>query len=142
MPSFRFRSLFDAACRIFSVSALSICALELMIASDDPFINPLSFLLLFPFALCLGGADMIFRNKAISAGVRFLAHFSLLSAGVFLFLFWPAGIFASGKSAITLIFVYLLLYFVLMLAAALFRHALRRRTADYSALYDTKNGKK
>ncbi len=129
MNSSHFRSLLNSACRIYSICSLLLCTLELMIAAEEPYINPLSFLMLFPFAVCLGGANMIFRTKTVSAGMRFLAHFSLLTAGTLIFVFWPAGIFASGKSALTLIFVYLLLYFLFMLAAALIRHAVRRHTS-------------
>ncbi|MBQ8397346.1 MAG: hypothetical protein IJX53_03985 [Clostridia bacterium] len=133
------RRVLDSACRIYAVCTLLLCAGQMLFAAEETVIYPLSFFMLFPFALCFAGANLVWRSASVSAGMRFLGHFALLTAGIVLFVFLPAGVFSSGSSALVMVCVYLLLYFLIMLAIAAVKSAQRRqkaeRTSSYSAQY-------
>lgn len=138
------RKLLNTSCRIYTVCTLLLCVVQLLVSDEDMLINPSSFLLLFPFAICVAGADLLYHAENRTPGVRFFAHFAVLTVGVMLFLFWPAGVFSSGKSALIMVFLYLLFYLLVMLAINLIRNALRRHTVartSYSSQYSTKREK-
>ena len=142
MNSTPFRRLLDAACRIYTLCPLLLCVFQMLFAKEDTVIFPLSFFMLFPFALCFAGANLLLHTTAGSPGMRFLGHFALTTAGLLLFVFLPAGVFASGSSALVLIFVYLLLYFLTMLAISAARAALSRRKTEQSNRYTAQYSKK
>ena len=146
MNSSFIRRLTDAACRIYTVCTLALCAFQMLFAEGETVIHPLSFFLLFPFALCFAGANSILHAQSGSAAGRFFGHFALLTAGIMLFVFLPAGVFSAGSSALVMVCLYLLFYFLTMLAISTVRSTLRRRkkeqTADYSAQYRELQNKK
>lgn len=134
------RRLLDPACRIYALLTLLLCVGQMLFAEGETVIYPLSFFLLFPFSVCFAGANQLLRAKTVSAGMRFLGHFVLLTAGVLLFVFLPAGVLTSGRSALVLICVYLLLYFLTMLIIAAVRTTLNRRKAESTATYSSQYG--
>ncbi len=136
------RRLFDAACRIFTVCTLLLCVFQMLFAEEETVIFPLSFFMLFPFALCLAGANLLLRSTASSSGMRFLGHFALTTAGLMLFVFLPAGIFSSGSSALVLICVYLLLYFLIMATISAVRSAAARKKTEQANRYTAQYSKK
>lgn len=133
------RRVLDSACRIYAVCALLLCVGQMLFAAEETVIYPLSFFMLFPFALCFAGANLVWKSGTISAGMRLLGHFGLLTAGIMLFVFLPAGVFSSGSSALVMVSVYLLLYFLTMLAITAVKSTLRRKkgesTSSYSSQY-------
>ena len=133
------RRITDAACRIYAICTLSLCAFQMLLSEGETIIHPLSFFLLFPFALCFAWANSILRSTAASPAARFFGHFALLTAGIMLFVFWPAGVFAAGSSALIMVCLYLLFYFLTMLTISALRTALHRKkkeqTETYSAQY-------
>ncbi|MBR7184633.1 MAG: hypothetical protein IKD37_03395 [Clostridia bacterium] len=124
-----FSAFWNYGCRIFTAAALTLCLIQVLFATDEMVIEPLCFALLFPCALCISAAGMLFRSERISAGMRLLSHFAIVTFGVYLFVFWPTGVLASGRSALVLTCVYLLLYAAIMIIWAAIRNAMRRSRA-------------
>lgn len=125
------KKILDAACRIYAVSTILLCLVILLFAEDELVVAPLPFLLLFPFAVCLAWANGILHSERFSGGIRVLLHFLLVTAGVVFFLLIPAGTFASGRSALVMVSLYLLTYGVVMAVIAIVRRIiLHRREAE------------
>ncbi len=120
------KALLNAACRIYAVCTILLCLIILLFAKDELVVAPLPFILLFPFAFCLAWANSILWGEQFSGGIRFLLHFLLVTAGVVFFLLLPAGTFASGRSALVMVSIYLLLYGILMAVIALVRRMIQR----------------
>ena len=120
------KKVLDAACRIYAVCTILLCLVMLLSVEDELVVAPLPFVLLFPFAVCFAWADFLLRGERFSGGIRVLLHFLLVTAGVVFFLLLPAGTFASGRSALVMVFLYLLVYWFAMAAAALIRRMIRR----------------
>lgn len=110
--------LLRSACVIFTVCALCLCVGQMLFAVEEQVIFPLSFVLLYPFAVCFAGANALSRVETVSRGVRVLGHFGLVTVGVVLFVFLPAGVFASGSTALVLVAAYLLVYWLGVAAVA------------------------
>ena len=121
------KKVLDAACRIYSVCTILLCLVILLFAEDELVVAPLPFILLFPFAFCLAWANGILRSERFSGGIRVLLHFLLVTAGVVFFLLLPAGTFASGRSALVIVSLYLLLYWIVMAIVAFIRRLILRR---------------
>ena len=127
------RRVLDSACRIYAVLTLLLCIGQLLFGASDFAINPLSFLMLFPFSVCFAWGYLLRRSDKLSAGMQLLSQFIVITAGVMLCLYWPAEVFSSGRSALVMVFAYLLVYLLLLLSAAGIRTLLRRRKAEKSA---------
>ena len=120
------KKVLDAACRIYAVCTLLLCVVILLSAKDELVVAPLPFILLFPFAVCFAWANILLHSERFSGGIGVLLHFLLVTAGVVFFLMLPAGTFASGRSALVMVSLYLLLYWIVMAVAALIRRMIRR----------------
>lgn len=118
--------LLRSACVIFTVLALLLCVGQMLFAAEATVIYPLSFVLLYPFSLCFAGANLLARHEAVSKGVRVFAHFGIVTLGAVLFVFLPAGVFATGSSALVIVSAYVLLYWLGLAAVAGVRSVLRR----------------
>lgn len=139
------RRVLDPACRIYALLTLLLCVGQLLSGASDSAIRPLSFLMLFPFAVCLAGGNYLRRWDKLSAAMQLLAQFLLITAGTMLFLFWPADVFSSGKSVLIMICAYLLVYLLILLSAAGIRTLMRRRKVEkaaYTAQYKSLTEKK
>ena len=121
------KALLNASCRIYAVCTVLLCLVILLFGGDELVVAPLPFILLFPFAFCLAWANSILWGESFSGGIRFLLHFLLVTAGVVFFLMLPAGTFASGRSALVMVSLYLLTYGILMIVIALIRRMLLRK---------------
>lgn len=131
------RRFLNSACRIFTVCALLLCMIQLATATDsadvETVISPFSFIMLFPFALCLACAGIIRGLDKISSAAGLAAHFVLTTAGACLFIFLPAGVFAASRTALVILFAYLIVYVLAMLVSALIRSAAKRSLEEESS---------
>ncbi|MBQ2767540.1 MAG: hypothetical protein IJF49_05620 [Clostridia bacterium] len=140
-----FFRILTASCRFFSVLVLVLCIGALLFGSEDIVINPLTCMTLFPFSVCLSWGTIILKNDRHTYGLRLLQHFLLITAGVVLFVLLPAGTLSSGRSALVIISLYLLLYLIVMVIASLVRKALLRHAVEsesYTAQYQHLREKK
>ena len=116
-------------CVYFTVTALLILFFNfaaLGTVKDAGNISMYSFLLMFPFGLCLSAAGMLLGAKGLSSWIRFLSHYLITVLAVFLFLILPSG--ASANSSFYLVMFALLsaLYWILFGFVALIRNRVRR----------------
>ena len=125
------KTILDIACRIYAGCTILLCLVILLSVEDELMVAPLPFILLFPFAFCLALAHSILRGNRFSGGVRLLLHFLLVTVGVVFFLLLPAGTFTSGRSALVMVSLYLLVYWIAMALIAMVRRMiLRHREAE------------
>ena len=119
----------SGGCVYFTVTALLI--LFFNFAAIGTFrnagnISMHSFLLMFPFGLCLSAAGMLLNTKHLAPWIRFLSHYVITILAVFLFLLLPSG--ASANSSFYLVMFALLsaVYWILFGLVALIRNRVRR----------------
>ena len=74
-------SVLSNACIFFTVFAMAILATQLF--GNNDLIQPLRFFLLFPFALCISIANLIFKAKSMNTFLKLVIHFAALAASFY-----------------------------------------------------------
>lgn len=116
------RRFLNSACRIFTICALLLCLIQLATSTGtsdvETIISPFNFMMIFPFSLCLACAGLVRREAKLSPFSAIFSHFALTTLGACLFIFLPAGVFASARNTLVIVFFYLVIYIIVMLLSA------------------------
>ena len=79
------KSVLSSTCGFFTVFTMLILTTQLFGSND--LIQPLKFFMLFPFALCISVANLIFKAKSINTFLKLIIHFAILTASFYLCFF-------------------------------------------------------
>ena len=125
------RRFLNSSCRIFTLSALLLCLIQLATSTGDStvetLISPFNFMMIFPFSLFLSCAGLVRREAKLSPFAAIFAHFALTTLGTCLCLFLPAGVFTSSRTTLVITFVYLIIYIAAMLISGLISSAVAQK---------------
>lgn len=116
MKLFRFlQKWMRGACLWFTT--ISLCALVIgaMIPTSAPMLKITSFLLLFPFALSIAGANMLLRAGSPARWLRWLLHFGITLAAFLLFIWLPSNTAAQPATLLLLLVLFSVIYWILFL---------------------------
>ena len=137
------KHIFVSSAVIFTMVVL-LLGFILAGTSGDLSIDPIRFLLIYPFALSLATGNHLHKAKKKSPLLSFLFHFLFTVGGFFLFLYLPAYKGASSSSS----FLVLLLFAVIDLAVygiyAIFRNRWKKQVrleSDYQPQFSSEKGK-
>lgn len=74
---FPLKEILTNSCIFYTIFALSILFTQFFAQSD--LIQPLRFFLLFPFAICVSVANLIFKARSLNTFLKLLIHFSSIA---------------------------------------------------------------
>ena len=108
------KRLFIGACVYYSIFSLLLLLTTVLISgkSSGSVLSVPNILLLFPFAFSLSGAEFIRKSDKLSEGIRVLLHYLILAAAFLLFLWAPSNAQKTIQSAILLLFLVSILYWI------------------------------
>ncbi len=96
----------------FTVLALVTLLFGLLFLPEQDHVNAISFLFLFPFSLCASAAGLLWKQKTLAAVWRFLLHYLILLASLFLFVILPAGVNLSVPFWIFMLLLFTVLWWI------------------------------
>lgn len=114
------KQIFVSSAVLFTVAVL-LLGFILAGTSGDLSIDPIRFLLIYPFALSLATGNHLHEAKKHSPFLAFLFNFIFTVGGFFLFLYLPAYKGASSSSSFLILLLFTLIYLVIYGIDALFR---------------------
>ena len=94
------------ACVWFSATSLTMLLIGILFLPNMDYIASLSYLLFFPFGLCMSGAGQLMKLEKLSRALRRLLHFLIALLSFLLFVFLPANV----SLTLPFIFFFLLLF--------------------------------
>ena len=97
------------ACVWFTAASLVMLLIGILFLPNMDYIATLSYLLFFPFGLCMSCAGMLLRAERIAPTWRILLHFVITLASFILFVFLPSGVTLT----LPFIFFFLLLFSII-----------------------------
>lgn len=77
-------------------------------------INAVSFLLFFPFGLCLSAAGMLFSSDKLPSWAKYLLHYVITILSLFVFLWLPANTSARASTGLIMLVLISVLYFIFL----------------------------
>ncbi len=126
------RQLFVGACVRFTVYSLLLISLKMTLfgGSSDSSIHLLSFLLLFPCAVCVSAAKSL-KSASLHPAVYRLFHFLIVCLSFFLFVWIPTENGGTLTRNLVALIVIVLLYWVILFAVKFIRsrfHGIKEET--------------
>ena len=108
------KRLFIGACVYYSIFSLLLLLINVIINGKvaGSVLSVPNILLLFPFAFSLSGAEFIRKSDKLSGGIRVLLHYLILAAAFLLFLWFPSNAQKTIQSAILLLFLESIVYWI------------------------------
>ena len=108
------KRLFIGACVYYSIFSLLLLLINVIINGKvaGSVLSVPNILLLFPFAFSLSGAEFIRKSDKLSGGIRILLHYLILAAAFLLFLWFPSNAQKTIQSAILLLFLESIVYWI------------------------------
>ena len=82
-------------------------------------ISSTSFLLIFPFGLCMSGAGMLYKSK-LPRWSRILLHYIISIVSFLLFMLLPAGSLSSGVYVLLMLVLLTVIYWILFALVHIF----------------------
>lgn len=141
-PILRIKQIFVSSAVIFTVAVL-LLGFILAGASGNLSIDPIRFLLIFPFALSLAIGNDLHKAKKNSPFLSFLFHFIFTVGGFFLFLYLPAYKDASSSSSFLILLLFAAVYLVIYGIYAIFRSRWKKQVrleSDYQSQFSSEKG--
>ena len=129
MNSFKlFKKWLADACVYFTVTALLLILVNLLLndSGDAGRIHGVSFLLFFPFGLCLSAAGLLFTSKALPLWAKYLLHFLITDLSLFLFLWLPSNSAAQASTGLIMLTLFSVLYWIFLGLAVWIRSRVRK----------------
>ncbi|MBE6589739.1 MAG: hypothetical protein E7643_06120 [Ruminococcaceae bacterium] len=83
------------ACVWFTAVSLTMLLIGIIFLPGMDYIASLSYLLFFPFALCMSAAGMLTEAQKLAKGLRSLLHYLITLVSFVLFLYLPSGVTAT-----------------------------------------------
>ena len=107
---------FYVLCAAYTVTAMLMLLFNLALAGgfEGTVIRPAAFLLIFPFALCLSLACLVYEAKTLPAAFRLGVHFVICTGAAYLLLYLPTNASASGAGRLIMLCLFALLYWLCM----------------------------
>lgn len=136
------KQIFVSSAVLFTVAVL-LLGFILAGTSGDLSIDPIRFLLIYPFALSLATGNHLHKAKKHSPFLAFLFHFLFTVGGFFLFLYLPAYKGASSSSSFLILLLFTLIYLVIYGIYALFRSRWKKQVrleSDYQPQFSSEKG--
>ncbi len=110
----------------FTATSLSMLLVGIIFLPSMDYISSLSYLLFFPFALCMSAAGMLRGSKRLSLALRNLLHYAITLAAAVLFLFLPSGVSLTLPFAFFLLLLFSMIYWIILGVL----HMLTRRSKE------------
>ena len=129
MNSFKlFKKWLADACVYFTViSIIMILGNFLLNGAENPGrIHSGSFLLFFPFGLCLSAAGLLFSSKKLPTWAKYLLHFCITDLSLFLFLWLPSNSAAQASTGLIMLTLFSVLYWIFLGLAVWIRGRVRK----------------
>ena len=142
-PITRIKQILVTSAVIYTLSVLLISFI-LTGLSGDQAIDPIRFLLIFPFSLSLAIGNHLYKFCKRSAFFAFLYHFLFTVGGFYLFLYLPAYREASSSSSFLVLLFFAVIYLVVYGVCALFRNRWKKQVrleSDYQPQFSSEKGK-
>ena len=112
---------FCNTCVWFTCLSLVMLLIGILFLPNMDYISTLSYLLFFPFGLCMSAAGLLMDVKRISIFWRLLIHYTVTMLCLVLLLFLPSGVSLSFAMA----FFFFLLFSIIYWVGACVIHILR-----------------
>ena len=111
-----FKKWLADACVYFTAIALIMILGNLILNGfkDADNIHAGSFLLFFPFGLCLSAAGLLFSSKSLPSWAKYLLHFAITDLSLFLFLWLPSNSGAQASTGIIMLTLFSILYWIFL----------------------------
>ncbi len=115
-------------CVYFAILALVMTALQFLVngIEESANIRTLSFLLMLPCGMALAAGGKFLHSEKIAVPVRYLLHFVITVLSLFLFLFLPSTASIKGSTAIIMLAIISIFYWLVMGIVILIRHRLKK----------------
>ncbi len=115
------------ACVYYTFISMFFILIRLTLGNlGDSVINYHAFLLFLPCSLGLSAAGMLSKSKALPRWFRILSHYVITLLCVILFIWLPIGKEFKGSTALILLVVFSVLYWILFAVIHLFKGRIRR----------------
>ena len=140
------KRIFVNSCITYTVIVLFLCLILLLISEDlGKAVSPQSFLLVFPFSVCIAIANDIDKNAKFAQFYKSLIHTVLTIGSFFCFLYFPAFQDAKDSNFFVVLLVFSVAYFMVYGLTLLFRHRINkefRQDAEYTPQFSAKDSSK
>ena len=113
------------ACVWFTVASLTMLLIGILFLPSMDYIASLSYLLFFPFGLCMSAAGLLREIKQLSSALRNLLHYLITLASLILFIVLPAGFAPTPSFAFFALLLFSMIYWIIL--GALHMLSLHRR---------------
>ena len=120
-----FNKWLNGGCVYFTVIALLLTSIDFL--SDTPgAISSASFLMIFPAALVISGANLLLHSDIFPRWGRILCHYLLTVAAIFVFLYLPTKETIQPMQAMLMFVVFSIVYWILFLIIHIIGGRIRR----------------
>lgn len=140
------KRIFRSSCIIYTVIALFLCLILMMISEDlSKAISPKNFLLIFPFSVCLATANLLDKSSRLAQFYKSLLHAGITLGGFFLFLYLPAFRGTSDSNFFVVLLVFVVCYALIYGLTLLFRYRIRKEfgeETEYKPQFSAKDASK
>ena len=127
-------NVFLWSCAYFTVISLVLLVLQAA-QSDNRYIEPMRFILIYPFGAAMALGQLLLRAKSIKMAAKTMLHYVITVASFYIFLLSPAG---NMTSPVFLILVLSVVYFVVALPIIIVKHIKNKKTEEempYQSVY-------
>ncbi len=123
-----FKKWLADGCVYFTATSIIMILGNLLLngAENTGRIHSGSFLLFFPFGLCLSAAGLLFSSKKLPIWTKYLLHFSITDLSLFLFLWLPSNSAAQASTGLIMLTLFSALYWIFLGLAVWIRSRVRK----------------
>ncbi len=117
----KIKQWFVGGCVWYAVISLIFLAIDLILSNTNAIhvISSTSFLLIFPFGLCMSGAGMLYKSK-LPRWTRILLHYIISIVSFLLFMLLPAGSLSSAVYVLLMLVLLTVIYWILFALVHIF----------------------
>ena len=117
----KIKQWFVGGCVWYAIISLIFLVIDLILSNTNAIhvISSTSFLLIFPFGLCMSGAGMLYKSK-LPRWSRILLHYIISIVSFLLFMLLPAGSLSSGVYVLLMLVLLTVIYWILFALVHIF----------------------
>ena len=119
------------SCMYFTAVAIVILIAQMISAGDsEKTIEPLRFILIYPFTFALACADCIFKARSMGLGAKVAIHYAITVIAFYIFVCSPAK---SEANPIVILLLLSVIYFIIAAPILIVRAIIKKKNTPVEA---------
>jgi len=131
-PFDKARSVIFRTCLYFTCIVLLLLSAQAIATEDSvaKYVEPSRFLMIFPFAITVAIADMVWKAQNAKTALKLTVHYIAITAAFYVFLYLPVQSSQNPTSPLIIIALLSVVYFICATTALVIRAKIRKKKEE------------